>query len=1014
MKHGLRDIFLVLALLMILGGVFFFPGGLTGLFTGQDSWLSYSQDLGLRFTQNGEETIVLEQHPELFDLRSLRLTGKIIGEGSAKVYLEINGTRYLVFTEDDAVQDELSSVTGYVVDVADAGEESKEEVKEEKAEKEEQKEEVKEEKKVEEEIIETVEEPVIEEMVVEEQVIDTVAEDTQTAAQPVNEVIEEVVTEENVTVDIPEENVENVTETVTVNESVTEVINETIEVNETTVDNVSTNETVAEINVTVNETLANVTINGTTNLTINESVLNLTNATNITEVIGGGSGGAGTVANVTVNETTTLNETIDSLNETEEIEENVTEEIIEEIEMVRPDTYYVNMTYREFEPKTLNLQTGDTVIWQNLRGERAPLNAMVVGARNPYTNIRSDYLEPGQTYSWTFNTPGMFIIVDGVITTMEQRIFVEGEALEEEILVPEIDFKELCSETCILPNGINSSEIKLVVELDKGTELELESMQYAVEDLAEQPLDVELRIVDENNNLVEADITVEGIEETLRSGDSLNIEKGSYDLEMVTDNHTIKQLELNDMVFETDLNRILEIDSKLPIVDVLQSYAINPLVEFSSGKARLVAKGNKLYECAEWDFSRQRCTGEFVLLKTIFENESYTVEFENSAAFIETAENLTNVTYEKIKDDPNYEVIIDSAEVDETGTLTVTFHHDSVEELPITIIGKLDNYDLSQNSSVAGENVTLTVPDYGKKKYFRIKVGKSSEVFEFGEPSQVEFNSEIKDSKGQAVDSTIEFIDTITTESKASGKGRKAVDEGVYDLKVKFDKGPVKEMLFDEIEVFENVSEFIRYEDIPEEGTDYVQMYAIDPTAFNFTNATVTVTATGTSLYKCKDWNFTTQSCYGEWSLLQRIYPGEDYTFILSAEDPGLAEVNGTFFDGFESGNLATNNWTNTAGSGWYIDTDSYQGAYAMEGDPRGLTTVENSISTVGYTTVKFSFYAQTYALDGGEYISADWYNGTSWINVLPQTEDIIPYTFYSYSLPASASNNPNFKIRFN
>ena len=78
-------------------------------------------------------------------------------------------------------------------------------------------------------------------------------------------------------------------------------------------------------------------------------------------------------------------------------------------------------------------------------------------------------------------------------------------------------------------------------------------------------------------------------------------------------------------------------------------------------------------------------------------------------------------------------------------------------------------------------------------------------------------------------------------------------------------------------------------------------MYAIDPTGFNFTEAEVTATAKGNRLYKCKDWNFTEQRCYGEWTLLQSIAPGEDYTFTLTPEDPGLAEGGGTFFDDFES-----------------------------------------------------------------------------------------------------------------
>ncbi|MBU2523329.1 MAG: hypothetical protein KKE23_03500, partial [Nanoarchaeota archaeon] len=75
----------------------------------------------------------------------------------------------------------------------------------------------------------------------------------------------------------------------------------------------------------------------------------------------------------------------------------------------------------------------------------------------------------------------------------------------------------------------------------------------------------------------------------------------------------------------------------------------------------------------------------------------------------------------------------------------------------------------------------------------------------------------------------------------------------------------------------------------------FVQSYSIDPTELNFTNATVTVQAKGSELYKCKDWNFTTQTCFGSWNLLKSgLTPGQDYTFTLTADDPGFGEINAT------------------------------------------------------------------------------------------------------------------------
>jgi len=76
------------------------------------------------------------------------------------------------------------------------------------------------------------------------------------------------------------------------------------------------------------------------------------------------------------------------------------------------------------------------------------------------------------------------------------------------------------------------------------------------------------------------------------------------------------------------------------------------------------------------------------------------------------------------------------------------------------------------------------------------------------------------------------------------------------------------------------------------EDGKYIQSYAIDPTELNFTNATVTVTAKGTKLFKCRDWDFDSQTCYGEWELfIEDIIPGREYSFTLTADDPAFGET---------------------------------------------------------------------------------------------------------------------------
>jgi len=106
----------------------------------------------------------------------------------------------------------------------------------------------------------------------------------------------------------------------------------------------------------------------------------------------------------------------------------------------------------------------------------------------------------------------------------------------------------------------------------------------------------------------------------------------------------------------------------------------------------------------------------------------------------------------------------------------------------------------------------------------------------------------------------------------------------------------------------------------------YVQTYAIDPTQVNFTEATVTAIAKGNELYKCKDWNFTKQTCFGNWTKVMDITPGQEYSFILTAEDPGFAE---TIQPNATTGKdvfLWENNAAKNYGASTYIGVDNENG----------------------------------------------------------------------------------------
>jgi hypothetical protein len=116
------------------------------------------------------------------------------------------------------------------------------------------------------------------------------------------------------------------------------------------------------------------------------------------------------------------------------------------------------------------------------------------------------------------------------------------------------------------------------------------------------------------------------------------------------------------------------------------------------------------------------------------------------------------------------------------------------------------------------------------------------------------------------------------------------VEEDVFEVVPA--KGPVKKIRFDADDV---LTGSLSVDDVPESIPapigKWEAVYAIDPTALNFTNATVTVVAKGSSLYKCKEWDFVNQQCLGSWMFFKVVSPGKEYSFVLTPDDPGFGEI---------------------------------------------------------------------------------------------------------------------------
>ena len=242
--------------------------------------------------------------------------------------------------------------------------------------------------------------------------------------------------------------------------------------------------------------------------------------------------------------------------------------------------------------------------------------------------------------------------------------------------------------------------------------------------------------------------------------------------------------------------------------------------------------------------------------------------------------------------------------------------------------------------------------------------------------------------------------------------------QGDYDITITPQSHLVKKIDIENASLQMDNGRIIDLDD-PADNKGFSELYAVNP-LINFTSAMVTATAKGNALQKCMDWNFYTRTCEGSWSWVTGLTPSQEYSFTITPDDPGLAETSGRFFEDWETGSAITNNWTIVPGgtSGWYVTTtEGPIGAYhAIARNTDGETTLQNALSTYNYENVSLTFWwaTDTNGFDAAEYYYVDWYNGSTWTNLFSFTSGSqTTYTMASYNLPASASNNTDFAIRF-
>jgi len=119
-------------------------------------------------------------------------------------------------------------------------------------------------------------------------------------------------------------------------------------------------------------------------------------------------------------------------------------------------------------------------------------------------------------------------------------------------------------------------------------------------------------------------------------------------------------------------------------------------------------------------------------------------------------------------------------------------------------------------------------------------------------------------------------------------------NQGLASVEITPRKRILKKISLKNLKIGENLSlgiEEIALQRIRIKQRNVVKAFALDPSKLEFENGTATGVASGSELWKCKDWDFDNQQCLGTWQKIMDLVPGQEYVIDVSASDPGYAET---------------------------------------------------------------------------------------------------------------------------
>jgi len=122
------------------------------------------------------------------------------------------------------------------------------------------------------------------------------------------------------------------------------------------------------------------------------------------------------------------------------------------------------------------------------------------------------------------------------------------------------------------------------------------------------------------------------------------------------------------------------------------------------------------------------------------------------------------------------------------------------------------------------------------------------------------------------------------------------VEPDYYDLEIIPEGDYIEKLSIYKVNIIDPLTADIGVDNVGRQqeikDVEIIKQYAIDTSELEFETAILTATATANSLFKCKQWAYEDEVCFGTWEKIKDLTVGEEYSIAITQDDPGFVEGN--------------------------------------------------------------------------------------------------------------------------